>query len=332
MNLACKTVPNHLKKKRIRLDSTGLEAIRRSLETHYFTGWRSKGHIQAEAYARDLEDHLTARLERDRRRIIPWLDHAAGLCGKRILEVGCGTGSSTVALAEQGAEVTGIDVDEGALSVARDRCRAYGVNADLRMVNAQRMGEVFSANAFDMILFFACLEHMTIPERLISLRHAWEILPGGGCLAVIETPNRLWYFDGHTSQLPFFHWLPDELAFQYSRFSPRENFRELYREWNDSSREHFLRRGRGFSYHEMELAIAPIRELRVICSLSDYEGMRSILRQSGMDRRYRSFLQRICPGIPPGFLEKSLDLAIQKLPAPGLAGRVSDSSEKPNCR
>ena len=165
------------------------------------------------------------------------------------MEIGCGTGSSTVALVEQGAMVTGVDIDGGALIVAKERSNAYGLEAEFRLLNSVEIADTFGANAFDFVIFFACLEHMTIAERLISLRDAWGMLPSEGLLVIVDTPNRLWYFDNHTSRLPFFHWLPDELAFQYSRFSSRENFRELYREYNENSKEHFLRRGRGMSFH-----------------------------------------------------------------------------------
>ena len=108
---------------------------------------------------------------------------------------------------------------------------------------------------FDYVIFFACLEHMTINERMASLKNTWEMLDMGGFLVIIETPNRLWYFDKHTSNLLFFHSLANELTFRYSCFSPRENFRELYNEYDTDSKIHFLRRGRGLNFHEIEIAI-----------------------------------------------------------------------------
>jgi 2-polyprenyl-3-methyl-5-hydroxy-6-metoxy-1,4-benzoquinol methylase len=131
------------------------------------------------------------------------------LSGARILEIGCGTGASTVALAEQGAQVTAVDLDGSALEVARVRCDAYGVRATFIEANA-----VDAIQPADMIVFFACLEHMTYEERIESLRKAWEVLPPHGILAVVDTPNRLWYFDGHTALTPFFNWLPHELAME----------------------------------------------------------------------------------------------------------------------
>jgi len=305
-------VPSRISKNFIRIDEAGLRLIEQSIRENYHTGWRSENNYSKEKYKLDLNAHLYGRLERDRREIIPWLDNATILKNKRILEIGCGTGSSTIALAEQGAKVTGIDIDEGALLVAKERAKVYGVNAEFRVLNAQDISGTFHTTKFDLIIFFACLEHMTITERLSSLRDAWEMLPTDGLLVVVETPNRLWYFDDHTSMLPFFHWLPNELAFAYSKFSSRENFHELYNDYNATSKEHFLRRGRGMSFHEFDIAIGQARNLKVISSLSTFEGIRYKLKKSRLDRQYKSILMSIYPNIHEGFFDGVLYLIVEK--------------------
>lgn len=305
-------VPDALKNNQRQLDPQGLEAIERSIRTHYHTGWRSKDRYSEEGYREDLAAHLCQRLEQDRQTIVPWLDQASGgLQGKRILEIGCGTGSSTVALAEQGALITGIDVDEGALAVAIERCKVYDLKVELSRLNATELSAAFRAGSFDWIIFFACLEHMTIGERLAALKEAWNLLPEGGLLSVVETPNRLWFFDQHTSRLPFFHWLPDELAFYYSRFSSRENFFELYREYDETSQHHFLRRGRGASFHEFEVAIKAARDLCVISSLSTFQDSYDSDRPE-VDRQYKAVLMTIHPGLHEGFFDEYLYLNIRK--------------------
>jgi ubiquinone/menaquinone biosynthesis C-methylase UbiE len=81
---------------------------------------------------------------------------------------------------------TGIDVDEDALVVARDRCEAYGVDATLKEIDGQQLLSNFSPGSFDFIIYFACLEHMTVAERLESLQQAWSLLPSGEIVAIIE--------------------------------------------------------------------------------------------------------------------------------------------------
>jgi len=304
-------VPARLSRNFIRLDRDAMEALRASILANYLTGWRSESNYPPEYYAYLVADHLHTGLDGDRHSVIPWLDSVRRLQGLRVLDIGCGTGSSSVALAEQGASVTAIDIDEGALQVAKDRCRLHGLEVELLHMNAEAVAR-FGANAFDLVSFSGSLEHMTSAERLPALKGAWDILPPGGQLVVVDSPNRLWYFDAHTSKLPFYNWLPNDLAFRYSRFSPRENFRELYLERDPSREEHFLRRGRGVSFHEFDLALKPAGELRVASTLNSYAPF--ILRFLRSDTRhaYKSMLMSICPGIHEGFFDPTLDLVIQR--------------------
>ncbi|MHB8353957.1 MAG: bifunctional 2-polyprenyl-6-hydroxyphenol methylase/3-demethylubiquinol 3-O-methyltransferase UbiG, partial [Burkholderiales bacterium] len=50
---------------------------------------------------------------------LEWIDVSVGLKGKRVLDVGCGGGILAEAMAQQGAQVTGIDLAEKSLSVAQ---------------------------------------------------------------------------------------------------------------------------------------------------------------------------------------------------------------------
>jgi 2-polyprenyl-3-methyl-5-hydroxy-6-metoxy-1,4-benzoquinol methylase len=305
-------IPARLARNHLPVTPDGLAAIEQSVRQHYHKGWRAESQYSRAGYKHDLDNHVHARLDSDRRMVVPWLDAAKPLKGSRILEIGCGTGSSTIALAEQGAEVVGIDLDADALQVANDRCRVYGVPSSFYYMNASAMAEKFRGCAFDTIIYFAPLEHMTIAERLDTLQTSWAMLPRGGQLVIVETPNRLWYYDGHTSMLPFYHWLPNELAFRYSSFSPRENFRELYSTYDAGAKEHFLRQGRGASFHEFDLAIGPVKQLRVVSSQSSFHGWRYKPQQSRLDRQYKRLLQRIYPGIHEGFYDDTLFLVLEK--------------------
>jgi len=318
-------VPQHLRVNHRKTDETGLVELSKSIGENYHVGWRSKEAYSDDGYERDLKDHLSSRLEQDRNEVVPWLDALRPLNGLKILEIGCGTGSSTVALAEQGASIVGIDVDEGALRVARDRCRVYGVTADIRVMNAIQLDRELQRDRFDFIIFFACLEHMTVNERLGALSQAWDMLPSGGTLGVIETPNRLWFYDHHTSFLPFFQWLPDELAFRYSRFSARENFREIYREPTAVSLDHFLRRGRGVSFHEFDLAIQPVSSLDVLGSLATFLEQNGLRKPIAKHVAFKNFLQQQCPEVPPPFFEKDLNFVIRKISSDGQHSGAADA-------
>jgi ubiquinone/menaquinone biosynthesis C-methylase UbiE len=203
----------------------------------------------------ELGQEWSWRLNRFRKEVVPWLDAVSPLAGQRILEVGIGTGPSTVALVEQGASVVGIDIDDDDVDAARTALAASGLGAELRVMNATGLGAV--ASGVDQIIFWAVLEHMTVDERLSAIRSAWAALVPGGLLTVVETPNRLWPLDSHTSLLPYFSWLPTELAYRYSHFSPRSGFGDRYLDPEPTTGQilHFQRRGHGVSFHEFTLAL-----------------------------------------------------------------------------
>jgi 2-polyprenyl-3-methyl-5-hydroxy-6-metoxy-1,4-benzoquinol methylase len=308
-------VPHHLQANFRTINKLEVDLIEQSLRNHYFAGC-PEGYLETEWGRNDLDNHLFRRLETDRRIIIPWLDQSRLLRNSSILEIGCGTGCSTVALAEQGARVTAIDVHKPSLTVAMERCQALGLDVDFAHANATEVSRLFSDRHFDYIIFYASLEHMTIEERMSAMRVSWEMLSEGGLWCVLETPNRLWYFDAHTSLLPFYMWLPDELAFAYSKFSPRDNFREIYREYSDESMLHFLRRGRGVSFHEFELTMKPISALRIKSSLNMSNKQGSLLRRLryrfSHESKFISLLRKIAPEVHEGFFHSSLYLIIEK--------------------
>jgi len=294
-------------------EQDALNTVRESLLRNYF---KDPAYLVSEAGQNDLANHLDRRLKSNREQVIPWLESFVGLDGARILEIGCGTGASTVALAERGAEITAIDIREDSIQVAEDRCRAYGQHASFLAMNGADIRRDFANRRFEIILFYAVLEHMTHEERRAAMRDSWEMLEPGAFWIVVETPNRLWYFDSHTALLPFYHWLPDQVAFEYAPFSERPNFREIYLERTPEIELHYMRRGRGISFHEFDLFLGPARGLEVVASLRDYlrsQDARACQAwiQSG-DAAYAAHLKRVCSGLHSAFFEPYLDLAIRK--------------------
>lgn len=264
----------------------------------------------------DLANHFEGRLCNDRREVIPWLESLGALNNRRILEIGCGTGSSTVALAEQGALVTGVDVNDGNVAVARERCAAYGLNPEFVVGNAAEMGDWATPAGYELVIFFATLEHLTISERLAALRAAWACVAPGGIMVIFEAPNRLWWFDSHTARLPFFHWLPDELAMPVSRESPRPWMRELYGNAERASPEQmldFARRGRGVSYHEIMIALGREVMLSVRGDFPSWRRSSVLLAmvkwRLSRNGRYQRLLRELGGDIPRAYFERDLSLS-----------------------
>ena len=306
-------IPSELKKNFRSLNKAQYQSLKDSLLINFYKDWRSRENYSKEQYNADFLMQIKGRLELDRREIIPWLNNARSLSGQKILEIGCGSGSSSIALAEQNANLIGIDIDTNALKVARKRAKLYGLDIIFKNINCIDYLKSLKKKKFDHIIFFASLEHMTIIERITSIKSAWSLLNEKGLLTIIEAPNRLWFYDDHTSLMNFFHWLPDELAFSYSKFSKRGNFNNLYNNYsNHDQRLHFLRRGRGISFHEFDLAIGNTEELSIISSLSKYQGIRHKFRVPKKDRIYKKFISDLNPKINQGFMDKYLYLIIEK--------------------
>jgi S-adenosylmethionine-dependent methyltransferase len=199
------------------------------------------------------DDVFLDRLHRDRTEIVPWLASFVPLDGARLLEIGCGRGASTVAMTEQGASVVGLDVNAQALAHARGQLEQVGLEAELVELNAANLDELPARGPFDVVIFWASLEHMVVAERLAALRHARNLARPGTPIVVVETPNRLWPQDSHTSWMAYFNWLPDELAFHVLADSPRDAVRGKH---VDAAAEmlDFQRLGRGVSFHEFDQA------------------------------------------------------------------------------
>lgn len=324
--------PEHLARRHRRIGADGMERIRRALVERYYRSPElfadpqdAVAFLASPEGREDLGHHLEGRLAQDRATVAPWLDGLRPLLGSRILEIGCGTGSSTVALAEQGAEVVGVDLNPAALAVARLRCEVAGLEAELVERNATDLADLLADRPFDLVIFFASLEHMTVPERLLALRGAWDGLAPGAHLAVTDTPNRLWWYDEHTSWAPFFQWLPDELAVRYASRSPRAGFREQFDPGpapdraaaKDDAILRLARWGRGVSYHDFEVALdTPADQLAVVSALGRFLGHgrppRAWLRRLGADGRFEALLATQVPGVDPAFLAPSLDLVLRR--------------------
>ena len=249
--------------------------------------------------------HAHVRLEKARFEIIPWLAQSAPLRGAHILEVGCGTGSSTVALAEQGAVVTASDEDDISLEVTNCRLGLHGLSADVLRLKGVAEG------SYDIVFMHAVLEHMTLDERLTALRSAWASLSPSGLLLIGETPNRLWYLDIHTSGEPFFMWLPDDLAMLYSEKTRRPTFNQGF-----TDEVTFARWGRGVSYHDIEIALnLPAGELPVVSALKPWmrkQRLASRLYGQARTTPYERFLRRVGPPVHRGFYSEWLDIILQK--------------------
>jgi 2-polyprenyl-6-hydroxyphenyl methylase/3-demethylubiquinone-9 3-methyltransferase len=109
-----------------------------------------------------------------------------GLEGKHALDVGCGGGILTEAMATAGAKVIGIDLSDKALSVARLHQLESGVEVDYRLITAETLA-ADQPGSFDIVTCMELLEHVPDPASTIGAC-ATLVKPGG--LVVFSTINR----------------------------------------------------------------------------------------------------------------------------------------------
>jgi 2-polyprenyl-6-hydroxyphenyl methylase/3-demethylubiquinone-9 3-methyltransferase len=102
---------------------------------------------------------------------LDWIDGLAMPGGKNILDVGCGGGLLSEGLAERGATVTGIDLSDKALSVARLHLLESGRNVDYRKISAEELAAERPAS-FDVV---TCME---IRPALSPPAPPWSNLAG----------------------------------------------------------------------------------------------------------------------------------------------------------
>ncbi len=115
-----------------------------------------------------------------------WIDRHVSLTGKRVVDVGCGGGILSESMAALGASVSGIDLSEKALGVARLHLYESGQNVDYHLISAEQFADEH-AGSFDVVTCMEMLEHVPDPGSTIAAC-AKLLKPGGH--AFFSTLNR----------------------------------------------------------------------------------------------------------------------------------------------
>ena len=111
---------------------------------------------------------------------------AGGLHGRKTLDVGCGGGILSEALARAGAEVTGLDLASEALRVARAHAAEQSLSIDYVEIAVEAMAEQHPAH-FDLVCCLEMLEH--VPDPASVVRACARLVKPGGTV-VFSTINR----------------------------------------------------------------------------------------------------------------------------------------------
>lgn len=106
-----------------------------------------------------------------------WIDNLAPVAEKKVLDVGCGGGILAEALAQRGAQVTGIDMGDAPLGVAKLHQLESGLSIDYQKSTAEDFAKQHE-NAFDTVTCLEMLEHVPDPSSVV--RACAKMLKPGG--------------------------------------------------------------------------------------------------------------------------------------------------------
>lgn len=106
-----------------------------------------------------------------------YIDSRAQLSSKQVLDVGCGGGILSEAMAKRGAQVTGIDLAEKSLQVAQLHALEANVQLDYRCVTVEALAQE-KPQTFDVVTCMEMLEHVPDPASVVRACAAL-VKPGG---------------------------------------------------------------------------------------------------------------------------------------------------------
>lgn len=115
-----------------------------------------------------------------------YVDQLVGLQGKRVLDVGCGGGILSESMYFKGADVTGIDLGEKALNVAKLHQLESGAKVNYQLISVEDLA-VQQPASFDVVTCMEMLEHVPDPAAIVAAC-ARLVKPGGSVF--FSTINR----------------------------------------------------------------------------------------------------------------------------------------------
>lgn len=135
-----------------------------------------------ERYDRGIHMLTGGRIEEAYERIAT----LAAAPGKRILDIGCGTGGVSFACGARGGVVTGIDIDAGMLEVARKKPALASGSVEFLELGAAEIEDRFTERGFDAVVSCLAMSEMSLEEQEYVLRAAYRCLVPGGVLVIAD--------------------------------------------------------------------------------------------------------------------------------------------------
>jgi SAM-dependent methyltransferase len=121
-----------------------------------------------------------------------------GINGSQVLEVACGTGGHSKVLVERGYKVTGVDISEDMLRVARSKVKGHAkfVRGDMRNLDAAVDGEYDAA----ICLFSSISYNLTVPDLRRTIQGLYDRLKAPGVVVFDTHFTKKGFVDGHRGE------------------------------------------------------------------------------------------------------------------------------------
>lgn len=127
--------------------------------------------IGSQGFFQDLDEYRFDKL-----RYLPKVVNFNGFEGKKILEMGCGAGIDLIRFARGGARVTGVDLSETAIDLAKKNFNLNNLKADLHIMNGEALK--FKDNSFDVVYVHGVLQYTADSRKMVQ--EAFRVLKKGG--------------------------------------------------------------------------------------------------------------------------------------------------------
>jgi SAM-dependent methyltransferase len=149
-----------------------IDAIQRYWNARIHDLEMTDAEVGTKAFFEDLDDYRFDKLH-----YLPKLVDFSSFRGQRLLEVGCGIGTDLVRFARGGARVTGVDLSETAIDLARKNFALSHVAAEeLRVANGEQLP--YPNEVFDVVYAHGVVQYTSEPAQLI--RECHRVLKPGG--------------------------------------------------------------------------------------------------------------------------------------------------------
>ncbi|MCG3119923.1 MAG: Ubiquinone biosynthesis O-methyltransferase [bacterium] len=162
---------------RVAEDDPLLNSIREYWNAHIHDLAIAKHPVGTQGFFDDLEEYRFDKL-----RYLPQVVDFNGYRGKKILEIGCGVGIDLVRFARGGAQVTGVDLAQQSIQLAKKNFEQRGLKGDLRLMNGEALE--FADNSFDVVYAHGVLQYTAEAGQMA--REMYRVLkPGGEAIAMV---------------------------------------------------------------------------------------------------------------------------------------------------